>query len=122
MNGFDFGEHLKTAALVLGAILAFIAYYRFMYRPGGSKEYLTGHATVVSRRVAQKDGGRSGTSRANPNVTGFSRWQYLVTFEMGSAVVELEVSEADYGRLKEGTTGQIEWQYTYLMSFEPDSE
>lgn len=122
MNGFDFGEHLKTAALVLGATLAFIAYYRFMYRPGGSKEYLTGHATVVSRRVAQKDGGRSGTSRINPNATGFSRWQYLVTFDLGAQMLELQVSEADYARLKEGLTGELEWQYEYLVSFTPDTD
>ena len=120
MYGFVLTEQLKVMVLVLGFMAAMIAYYRFMYRPKGSREFQTGQAKVVSRRVAQKDGGRSGTSRANPNATGFSRWQYLVTFEVGPQLLELEVTEAQFGWLKEGLTGEMEWQYSYLMSFEPD--
>lgn len=122
MNGFDLMEHLKAAVIVLGAMIVLITYRLWIHRPRGSREYLTGHAKVISRRVAQKDGGRSGTSRANPNVTGFSRWQYLVTFEVGPQLLELEVQEGDYGRLKEGLTGELEWQYEYLVSFDPDTD
>lgn len=112
MNGFDLTEHLGTAALVLGAMVAIHAWYRFVLRPKGTKEFLTGHATVVSRRVEQKD----------PHRSGFSRWKYLVSFDLGAQMLELQVSEGDYGRLTEGLTGELEWQYEYLVSFTPDTD
>lgn len=112
MNGFDLSEHLLGAVLVLGAMAALIAWYRFVLRPKGSRQYLTGHAAVVSRRVEQKD----------PHRSRFSRWKYLVTFDLGAQSLELQVSEADYGWLTEGLTGQLEWQYEYLVSFIPDTE
>lgn len=117
MNEFDLMEHLGTAVLVLGGMAVFTLYYRLINRPGGSKEYLTGHAVVVSRRLDQKSPRQKG-----PYMPGFSRWKYLVTFDLGSTRLELQVSEADYSRLKEGLTGQLEWQYEYLHSFTPDPD
>lgn len=111
MGNFDLMEHLGTAALVLGAMALLTLWWHFVHRPRGSRQFLTGHATVVSRRVAQK----------NPGMSGFSRWKYLVTFDLGSTQVELQVSEADYSRLTEGLSGQLEWRYEFLYSFVPDT-
>ena len=115
-------EQVKGLILVLGAGALYTTYRFWIHRPKGSKEYQTGHAKVLSRRLDQNRGSASGTSIANRGVTGSSRWKYLVTFEVGPQILELQVEEGHYRRLKEGTTGMLEWQYEYLVSFEPDAE
>lgn len=47
-----------------------------------------------------------------------SSWAYLVTFQLENGeTLELKATEADYGKLKEGTTLSITWQEDTLISF-----
>lgn len=104
-------EKIPVYLLILAVMALPVLIQRRVFRPKGIKQDLTGHAVVVSRRVDQGNGYVSGP---------FSRWKYLVTFDLGSARLELEASEVDYARLKEGTEGQLVWRYEYLVSFIPD--
>lgn len=105
-------ETLGSILLVLGGGALVVFLHRLPYRKKGSKKELTGHAVVVSRTV------RQGTA----SIPGaFSRWEYLVTFDLGSTRLELYVSEAQYRALREGTAGQLTWQYQDLLSFIPDN-
>lgn len=103
-------DKLQGFLLSIGilALLTFI--WHRVNRPRGSRQFLTGRATVVSRRVAQNSG----------DFGGFTRWKYLVTFDLGSTRLELQTSQEEYGRLTEGLSGQLEWRYEYLTSFTPD--
>ena len=118
MNGFPLNEHLTMAILGLGLTGLIIFVRHWVNRPKGSKAIRTGRATVISRRVEQTTGKAKGVPYASSRV--FSTWVYLVTFDLGSTRVALQVQEDDYKRLKEGLTGQLEWRYAYLVSFDPD--
>lgn len=95
-------------------VLAATALYYFIrwlpVRPRGSRVEQTGRATVISKRVKQNNG----------SYGALSRWDYMVTFELGSVQLELYVTQSGFRELKEGTTGQLVWQYENLISFEAD--
>lgn len=104
----EYGIHL----LIIG-IMIVISFFRWLaFRPKGSRKELTGHAVVISRRVKQSSGGAGG---------GLSRWDYMVSFDLGSKRLELYVTQTDFARLTEGMEGQLVWQYENLISFIPDS-
>ena len=68
----------------------------------------TGSATVLSRKVDT----RYSLEKSD------SSWAYLVTFQMENGQeLELSVSEADYGKLKEGLKVTVTWQDGQLLSF-----
>ena len=96
--------------LIGGLLLApFILY--LANRPKGSKRELTGHATVISRRTEYT---KIATGRYNNN------WNYRVVFQAGNQMLDLYVTQSEFPQLKEGTTGQLTWQYENLISFVPD--
>lgn len=103
-------EKLQGFLLTMGLLVLITFVWHRMNRPKGSRQFRTGHATVVSRRVDQKQ----------PDFRGLTAWKYLVTFDLGSTRVELQTSEEEYRRLTEGLTGHLEWRYEYLVSFTPD--
>ena len=106
------------AVIVLLVLITLVR--RAANRPRGSKEIRTGHATVISRRVDQSRSDVRGSSYASSRGLS-STWKYLVSFDLGALQLELEVGENDYTALKEGLSGQLEWQYEYLVSFTPDT-
>lgn len=119
MNDIAIYERLLVVAAGISIAGLVCLVWHWLNRPRGSKAYRTGHATVVSRRVEQTTGKAKGVPYASSRK--FSTWVYLVTFDLGTTRLELQVQEGDYKRLKEGLTGTLEWQYEYLMSFEPDT-
>ena len=119
MNDIEIYERLLVVAAGIGVTGLVCLMWHWLNRPKGSKAYLTGHAAVVSRRVEQTTGNAKGVAYASSRK--FSTGVYFVTFDLGTTRIELQVQEGDYKRLKEGLTGQLEWQYEYLMSFEPDT-
>lgn len=68
----------------------------------------TASATVLSRRVDTVY-----------NLTrSSSSWVYLVKFRLeNSEETELQTTEEDYGKLKEGTKIQLTWKGSQLVSF-----
>ena len=69
----------------------------------------TGQATVLSRRV----------DTCYSLEKSDSSWAYLVKFLLeNSEELELNVKEADYKKLKEGTSLTITWQGSSLTSLE----
>lgn len=68
----------------------------------------TARATVLSRRVD--------TSYSLEKTD--SSWAYLVKFRLETGEeTELKATEADYQKLKEGTSLSVTWQGDTLMSF-----
>ena len=96
--------------LAIAALYMF--YQQWVYRDKDDKgPELTGQATVTSKRVAQ---GRY-VGKAP------SRWNYLMTFTLSDGEqIELYTSEATFGELQEGQTGQLTWQGKRFYSFDPD--
>lgn len=117
-----FTEQFLGALILLGVMSVISIVRLIVIRPKGAKEQLTGHATVVSRRVAQKDANhvRNNMGSGSIHSAGMSRWMHLVTFDLGSQLLELQVEKQDFPLLKEGLTGQLVWQYEYLVSFTQD--
>lgn len=106
-------EQYGIYILIIG-IMAAITFIRWLaFRPKGSRKELTGHAVVISRRVKQCSGTAGG---------GLSRWDYMVTFDVGNTRLELYVTQTDFARLKEGMEGQLTWQYENLLDFIPDAD
>ena len=68
----------------------------------------TASATVLSRKV------ETSYSLAKSD----SSWAYLVSFQLESGeAIQLNVTEADFKKLKEGTALSITWQGEALTSF-----
>ena len=67
--------------LILIAVCALVAAIRILpHRTGGSRKELTGHATVLSRRVDQGSPVAGG---------GHTRWNYKVVFQVGNQELDL---------------------------------
>lgn len=98
-----------TQFLLLILICAAVFLIRVLpHRTGGSRKELTGHATVLSRRVDQGSPVAGG---------GHTRWNYKVVFQVGNRELDLYVTQSQYPRLKEGITGQLTWQRENLIDF-----
>lgn len=98
--------------LILIAVCALVAAIRILpHRTGGSRKELTGHATVLSRRVDQGSPVAGG---------GHTRWNYKVVFQVGNQELDLYVTQSQYRLLTEGTTGQLTWQRENLVEFAAD--
>ena len=69
---------------------------------------LSGTGTVLSRRVDTV----YSLSKSS------SSWAYLVTFKLGDEELQLNTTEEDYRKLKEGQVFQIFWKGDALMAFE----
>lgn len=68
----------------------------------------SGMGTVMSRRVDTV----YSLTRSN------SSWAYLVTFRLENGEeTELQTTEEEYGKLKEGTKIQLTWMGSQLVSF-----
>ena len=68
----------------------------------------TASATVVSRKV----------DTCYSLTKSDSSWAYLVTFQLESGEeIQLNVSETEFKKLKEGTSLSITWQGNKLVSF-----
>ena len=68
----------------------------------------TGRATILSRRV----------DTCYQLAKSDSSWAYLVTFRLENGEeVQLNVSESDYKKMKEGTSLSITWKGDALTSF-----
>lgn len=99
--------------LILIAACALVAAIRILpHRTGGSRKELTGHATVLSRRVDQGSPVAGG---------GHTRWNYKVVFQVGNTPLELLTTEAEYRSLKEGAKGILFWQGDEFCSFTPET-
>lgn len=102
-----YSEYLLFA--VIAVCFAFLLIRQHIYN--NAPEY-AGTATVISKRMttAQYHGKYS------------SGWNYLVTFQLGSDVIELYVAELQYHELTEGTTGTLRWQHDNLLHFTSNSQ
>lgn len=98
--------------IFIAAALAAPVVSLLVFRRKGSKQVLTGHATVLSRRVEYARIGRS--------VHG-NNWNHRVVFQVGNQELDLFVSQEQYRLLTEGLTGQLSWEYENLVDFVPDS-
>lgn len=99
--------------LILIAICTLVAAIRILpHRLKGSRQELTGHAQVLSRRVDQGSPVAGG---------GHTRWNYKVVFQVGNQELDLYVTQSQFPQLKEGLTGQLVWQKENLIEFIPDT-
>lgn len=97
--------------LLMVSLVVLIGLIRWLpFRPKGPKEEMTGRATVLSKRVAQGSG----------SFNAGTRWDYLVTFQVGNVELELYVTQTRFKELKEGMTGVLRWQRESLVWFDPD--
>ena len=98
--------------LLLIGIAAVITSIRWLvFRPKGTKQEMTGHATVVSKRAKL---GKVAAKYA-------SSYDYMVTFDLGNLELELYVTQHHFQALKEVMTGHLLWHYENLIAFEPDN-
>lgn len=98
--------------LLAFGVMGLIALCRWLaFRPKGSRQELTGHATVLSRRTEYAKAARERYS---------NNWNYRVTFQVGNQVLDLYVTQSQFPQLTEGLTGQLTWQREYLVDFVPD--
>lgn len=107
-------ENLKLVLeflLVVGGMGLIFLLRVLPHRTKGSRKELTGHATVLSRRVDQGSPVAGG---------GHTRWNYKVVFQVGNQELDLYVTQSQFPRLKEGITGQLTWQKENLIDFIPD--
>lgn len=80
------------------------------------EQRLTGHATVVSHRVAQ----RAEMPKEDARYVG--NWNYLVTFSLSDGEeIELYTIQEDFRALNDGTSGTLVWETKRLIQFEPDT-
>ena len=111
------------AEYILYGALALLVIGRFIKQiiDTTSGHVLTGHATVVSKRVSE---GNYWNARRNAKTWYVgSQWNYLVTFRLSDGEqIELHTFENEYHLLKEGMTGQLSWRKQNMTGFEPDME
>ena len=94
--------------LALAAICIFVL--RLPHNSAAKAALKTAQAEVVSRRSERPQA-------ALPTQWG-GRMQYLVTFCVEQAPLELNVSGSQYARLVEGSRVQLRWRDNTLVDFE----
>lgn len=105
-------EKFLSFLLIAAIAGVYCAYQIWVYRDKDDKgPELTGHATVISRKVDQ--GRYLGKAP--------SRWNYMMTFRLSDGEeVELYVTDDIFSSLKDGETGQLTWQGKRFYHFDPD--